>query len=153
MSGQKKKRKVSVFSVILLLLLILVALGLALLRPKGDPARALNAQLAGRVPVENETLSGVDAAIAEAAGRCFSLDYGAFTQSFLRARGNVTVTALDTALLTEGLSGDMQGLLEKRAAEARRSAELYEADGTIRPALCSAAFFSKNRTGTSALSA
>ena len=136
MSGHKKKRKVSVFSVILLLLLILIALGLALLRPKGDPARALRAQLEGRVRVENETLAGVDAAIAGAAERCFDLEYGTFTPGFFSATGNVTVTALDAKLLTEGLAGDMQALLEKRAAGARRSAELYEADGTIRPALC-----------------
>ena len=140
MSRQKKKRNVSVFSVILLLLLILVALGLALLRPKGDPARALSAQLAGQIPVENETLSGVDASIAQAAVRCFSLEYGAFSQGFLNAEGSVNVTALDTALLAEGLAGDMQALLEKRAAGAKRSAELYEADGTIRPALCEALY-------------
>ena len=136
MSVRKKRRKVSVFSIVLLIVLIFIALGLAVLRPKGDPARALNAQLAGLIPVENETLSGVDAAVDAAAAHCFTLEYGTFTRSFLSASGTVRVTALDTALLTEGLAGDMQALLSERAAAAKRSAELYEPDGSIQPALC-----------------
>lgn len=136
MSVRKKKRHISVFSVILLIVLLIIALGLAVLRPKGDPARALNAQIMGFVPAENETLSGVDAAVAEAAERCFSVEYGPFTRSLLRASGSVSVTALDAALLTEGLAGDMQALLGERAAAAKRSAELYEADGSVKPTLC-----------------
>lgn len=136
MSVRKKRRKVSVFSVILLILLLIIALGLALLRPKGDPARALNAQIEGQIPVENAALSGVDAAIAQAAARCFSVEYGPFTRGLLSAQGSVNVKALDEGLLTNGLAGDMQALLGERAAAAKRSAELYEADGTILPALC-----------------
>ena len=60
MSVRRKRRKVSVFSVILLILLLIIALGLALLRPKGDPARALNAQIEGQIPVENALLSEKD---------------------------------------------------------------------------------------------
>ena len=62
----RKKKRISVFAILLLLVLILVALALAILRPKGDPARALQAALDAARPARDMTLTGIDAEIADA---------------------------------------------------------------------------------------
>ena len=132
----RKKKHVSIFSVLVLLLLTAVALALALLRPKGDPAEALDQQLRALAQEAYMERLGIDGEITDAAARCFMAEYGPFRQRLLRADGEVTVTVLDPSLLTDGLADDMQALLGERAAGAKRSAELYAADGTILPDVC-----------------
>jgi hypothetical protein len=132
----RKKKRISVFAILLLLVLILVALALAILRPKGDPARALQAALDAARPARDMTLTGIDAEIADAYDRCLRVEAdGPFTQSFRTASGTVARTELDVARLTAGLSEELQTALAEKVAAAKRSSDLYTADGAVLPEL------------------
>ncbi len=134
-----KKKHASPLLLLLLIPLIGAALALAVFRPKGDPARLLGTQLESLSAPANPSLTGIDAALAEAAARCLRYDVrGPFDQTLRSASGTVTRTTLDAEQLTRGLSDDMQAKLGERAAAAKRSAELYTADGAVLPALCEA---------------
>ena len=147
MTVQRIKGRISLLSVFVLLLLVCAAAALALLRPKGDPAQALQARLdmlsapvdpslTGR-GTEPTALAGIDAEIAEAYDRCLRFEArGPFAQKLRSASGTVVRTRLDTELLNRGLSDEMQAMLAERAAIAKRSAELYTPDGAVLPELC-----------------
>ena len=147
MTVQRKKGRISLLSVFVLLLLVCAAAALALLRPKGDPAQALQARLdmlsapvdpslTGR-GTEPSAPAGIDAEIAEAYDRCLRFEArGPFAQKLRSASGTVVRTRLDTELLNRGLSDEMQAMLAERAATAKRSAELYTPDGAVLPELC-----------------
>jgi len=136
MSRHRKKRGFRVFSLILLVLLVCVALGLAYFRPRPDAGAALRDAL-GQLPMpEAPSLSGLDSEVAAAAARCFSLRAdGPVTQSYTRADGTVTITALDEARLTEGLAEEMQAMLTEKAASAKRRTELYADGDSLLPEL------------------
>ena len=132
----RKKKRISLFAILLLLVLIFIALALAILRPKGDPARALQAALDTARPARDVNLTGIDAEIAQAYDRCLRITAdGTFNQSFRTASGTVTRTELDTALLTAGLSEEIQAALAEKVAAAKRSSDLYTADGAVLPEL------------------
>ena len=121
----RKKKRVSFFAILLLLVLISVALALAILRPKGDPARALQAELDAARPARNASLTGIDAEIADAYDRCLRVELdGPLTQSFRSASGTVTRTELDVSRLTAGLSEELQTALAERVTAVKRSSDL-----------------------------
>lgn len=136
MSVKRKRRGVSVFAVLLLLVLMGIAAALALFRPKGDPAQTVTASIAAARPAQAPGLTGIDAEIAEAYARClsFKLD-GPFTQTMRSASGSVTRTELDAELLTAGLGAEIQAGLDEKVAAAKRSSDLYTADGAVLPEL------------------
>ena len=133
-----KKKHASPLLLLLLIPLVCAALALALLRPKGDPAQSLQTALASLSAPADTSLTGLDAELADAFGRCLRYEFGPFEQKLRSASGTVTRTALDAGLLTAGLAGEMQAKLNARAAAAKRSAELYTEDGAVLPALCEA---------------
>lgn len=132
----RKKKRVSFFSILLLLILICVALALAFFRPKGDPAKALQAELYAAQPSRAPGLSGIDAEIADACARCLRVTVdGPLSQSLRTASGSVTRTTLDASLLTAGLTDEIQAALAEKTAAAKRSSDLYTADGKVLPEL------------------
>ena len=68
MAVRKKKRGISVFSVLLLLVLMGIAAALALFRPKGDPAQTVTEAIAKALPAQEQGLAGIDAEIADEFG-------------------------------------------------------------------------------------
>ena len=137
----RKKKRVSFFSVLLLLILICVALALAVFRPKGDPAQTLQTALDAVQPPQAPSLTGIDKEIADAWARCLRLTVdGPLSQSFRSASGSVTRTTLDLSLLTAGLTDEIQTALSEKAAAAKRSADLYTADGAVLPELYDALY-------------
>ncbi len=133
-----KKKNASPLLLLLLIPLVCAAAALALLRPKGDPAQSLQTALASLSVPADASLTGLDAELEDAFGRCLRYEFGPFEQKLRSASGTVTRTALDAGLLTAGLSDEMQAKLNARAAAAKRSAELYTEDGSVLPALCEA---------------
>ena len=136
MSVKRKKRRVSFFAILALFLLICVALALALFRPKEDPAHALQAGLDSLRPAQDSSLTGIEKAIADAYARCLRLTVdGPFDQKLSSASGFVARRELDASLLTAGLAGEIQAGLAERVSAAKRSADLYTADGAVLPEL------------------
>ena len=134
--ARRKKKRVSVFGVLMLLVLVCVALALAFFRPKGDPTRVLQAELEDLRLPNAPALTGIDAEIADAYASCLRLTLdGPLSQSFYSASGSVTRTTLDASLLTAGLAEEIQAALAEKAAAAKRSSDLYTADGAILPEL------------------
>ena len=134
--ARRKKKRVSVFGVLMLLVLVCVALALAFFRPKGDPTRVLQAELEDLRLPNAPALTGIDAEIADAYARCLRLTLdGPLSQSFYSASGSVTRTTLDASLLTAGLAEEIQAALAEKAAAAKRSSDLYTADGAVLPEL------------------
>ena len=136
MTANKKKRA-SPLLFLLLIPLIGAALALAVFRPKGDPAQALRTRLEALSRPADASLTGIDAALAEAAARCLRYEVRSpFAQKMRSASGSLTRTTLDAEQLTRGLSDEMQAMLAGRAAGAKRRAELYAPDGAVLPELC-----------------
>ena len=132
-----KKKHASPLLLLLLIPLVCAALALAVFRPKGDPAALLQTRLDSLSSPADASLTGIDADLADACARCLRYEVrGPFAQKLRSASGSVTRTSLDAALLTDGLADEMQARLSERAASAKRSAELYTADGTVLPELC-----------------
>lgn len=139
MRGKKNRHRVSFPAILILVLLICAALALALFRPKGDPAQALQTEL-DRLSVlayaDADSRTGIARELYDAYRRCLTFTVGPFEQKLNTASGSVTRTSLDAALLTDGLADEMQTLLADRVSTARRSAELYDPNGAILPELC-----------------
>ena len=132
----RKKKRISLPAVLLLLALICVALALALFRPKGDPTRLLQSELDAALPAQSAAFTGIDAEIADAYTRCLRVTVdGPLSQSLRSATGSVTRTTLDASLLTAGLTEELQAGLDEKAAAAKRSSDLYTADGAVLPEL------------------
>lgn len=136
MAVRNKKHRVSFFSVLLLLVLVGIAAALALLRPTGDPTGTLTAALDELHLARDASLTGVDREIADAYARClrFAAE-GPLDRQLRSASGFVTRTTLDVSLLTAGIEGDIQALLDERSASAKRNSDLYTAEGTVLPEL------------------
>ena len=132
----KKKKHASPLLLLLLIPLLCAALALAVFRPKGDPARALDDILRDLRPAYAGDMSGINGEIARASADCFSLQVeGPVAQQLRSASASVRATELDKTLLSNGLAEEMQALLAERAAAAKRSAELYAEDGSVLPTL------------------
>ena len=139
--ARRKKKGVSVFAVMMLLVLICAALALALFRPKGDPAGALQRALDALPPRQAASLTGIEAEIADAYARCLSLRAaGPFEQTLRSASGYVERTTLDVSRLAAGLTEEMQAELDEKAAAAKRSSDLYTAEGAVLPELYDALY-------------
>ena len=88
MAVRKKKRGITVFSVLLLLVLMGIAAALALFRPKEDPAQTVTASIAAALPAQESGLAGIDKEIADARARCLSFKVdGPFSQTLRSASG------------------------------------------------------------------
>ena len=133
MSSKRKSHWGIALLLLVPLLLVCTALVFLRQRPKPDPVAAVYAAREAYLQAQGESLPGDLQAASE---RCFSLKAEApFRQSLRSASGTVTATILDSRRLTEGLSDEMQALLNDRAAKAARRAELYTPEGTVLPEL------------------
>lgn len=144
MAKRKKRRAGAVILIILIILILLFAAAAAayfIMKPKADPASALDSLLSSVSAETPSGLSGADALIAEAAKSQFKIEAdGQITQSYRNAAGNIIITQFDEQALGADIAAEMQELMAQFVAEASRPSEIYSDDGSFLPELTEKAY-------------